>query len=277
MKKIDSELYIPTFRRNFPLKENAHVHPASPIKSYVFDKDFPYRYKQSKHLRINNFFIKILLYLVGPIIMKFYFGLKIYNKKVFKRNKKLLSKGYITVSNHISDLDIIAHLVGRHGHYPEFPIWYEGALSKSGMMYRSAGGIPVANDYKGLYFSYKAMEQVLKENKWFHIYPEGSCFHHYVPIREFKEGTFKLAVENNKPIFPVGFSFRERKGLYKLYAKTRPLITMTYGEPIFPDLTLDKKESIKQLNKSVRDSVMNLCGIKNEEENDELKKYYSFY
>ena len=47
-----------------------------------------------------------------------------------------------------------------------------------------------------------------------------------------------MAYKYNVPVIPFVITYRERKGLYKLFGKSsEPLMTLTVGEPLLPDRT----------------------------------------
>ena len=121
-------------------------------------------------------------------------------------------------------------------------------------------------DFKGNIFKHN------KQNKWMHIYPETGLWYYYVPIRPFKRGAAYFAYQYNKPIVPIGYSFRERKGISKLFFKRSPFVTAHIGEPMYPDKTLPKKQAIDELNEKIRTKIMNMVGIESEEENQKLMK-----
>ena len=58
----------------------------------------------------------------------------------------------------------------------------------------------------------------------------------------------------------MGFTFRPRKGISRIFSKT-PLVTLNIGEPIFPDKTLKPLEAIDDMHKKAYHVVQTLCGI----------------
>ena len=83
---------------------------------------------------------------------------------------------------------------------------------------------------------------------------------YYPDIRPLKPAVFKFAVEHNKPVVPFVFTYRKRTGLWKLFGKN-PLVNLHVGEPILPDLTLDKKEAIDKLHKEAYHIMQVMAGI----------------
>ena len=106
----------------------------------------------------------------------------------------------------------------------------------------------------------KAIGEVLESKKWLHFFPEGSLWFYYPDVRPFKKAVFKYAVRYNKPIIPIAFTFRPRKGISRLFSKT-PLVTLEIGEPIFPDKTLKPLEAIDAMHKEAYYVLQGMCGI----------------
>lgn len=90
------------------------------------------------------------------------------------------------------------------------------------------------------------INKLLQNRRTIHFYPEGSLWPYYEKIRHFKDGAFRFAVENNLPIIPMVYTFKENTGLLK-YIKKKPSITLTILEPVYPNINLDKFEKIKKM------------------------------
>ena len=69
---------------------------------------------------------------------------------------------------------------------------------------------------------------------------------YYPDIRPIKKAVFKYAVTFDRPILPITFSFRPRKGLWKLIGKS-PLADLNIGDPIFPDNSLERNEATQKM------------------------------
>ena len=83
---------------------------------------------------------------------------------------------------------------------------------------------------------------------------------YYMPVRPFKKGAFWFSVKSGKPVLPMGFSYREAKGIQKLFYK-HGLITLNIGKPLFPDESLPNKDAIRKLTVEAHEAVCRLCGI----------------
>jgi 1-acyl-sn-glycerol-3-phosphate acyltransferase len=160
-----------------------------------------------------------------------------------------------------------------------YPAWATNFEGPNRGVIDLTGGIPIpTKNLKSVKKFNDALNQVLIDKKILHFYPEGSMWYFYPDIRPFKQTVFKLAVKHNKPIIPMGFSFRPRKGIFKIY-KRRPCVTLNIGEPIFPNENLSVQERINALHKECYIKVQELVGIRpgdptyNEDQNiDTYKK-----
>ena len=193
--------------------------------------------------------------------------------------KKLKKEGFITVSNHVFLWDYVALCAAMRMGVPKVPAWGKIIYSKFGGWFSLAGIVPIPNDRTTFKKFYEFIGDIFKHNrgnKWMHIYPETGLWYYYVPIRPFKRGGAVFAYQYDKPIVPVGYSFRERKGLSKLFQRKHPFITVHISEPIWPDKTKEKRVAVDELNEKVRLAVMHSVGIKNEEENQKLMQEYKY-
>ena len=271
-----SEIYLQTQYKAYPDDEHGHMFPCKIVAPADYTKDYEFRVT-SKGRKFKRFFVEWILFLFGPILTYFRFAPKYTHKKMLKKFKKDLKNGFITISNHVFPWDnIVLRNINKFNRV-EMPIWKEGAESSAGGLYRLAGGITLPSDLKGIARCFEAMREVLKEKRWLHIYPEAACWEFYSPIREFKSGTFRLAYEFDVPVFPIAFSFRKARGLFRLWKGNRPLVNVGVGEPLYANKELDKQSSIEDLCKRVHEAIIRLAGFKNSEENEEFKKNYQYY
>ena len=110
--------------------------------------------------------------------------------------------------------------------------------------------IDIANDMNFSRASVSHAIKLLKENKTVHFYPEASLWPYYKKLRKFKNGAFKLAVENNVPIVPMVYKFVKPYGIRK-YIKKKPFIELYVLPAIYPDQNLDKKQATEKLKNDV--------------------------
>ena len=244
---------------------------------YTYDENFMYRLRGFKYKFI-QFWIKVVMIILVKPVCAIRYALKIKGKKNIREYKKLSSsKGMISVCNHTTEWDTIFILLTRYFRFSEFPIWQEGAECKSGMLYRLVGGIPMPiTSSHGMGYAYKAMRDVVNEGKWLNVFPEAACWAFYPALRPFQNGSFKLAYELNKPILPMAVVYRKPKGIYRLFKK-QPNASILIGKPQLPNYSLEKKDAINDLLTRCRQEMLNLLGIKDENENEEIRKTLKTY
>lgn len=262
-----SKYYLHDKNVEYPRNSFEHMIKAEKYHDYKYDATFPYRLSSLKD-RFIRFIYKLgFVVLVQPVCAIRY-ALKFKGlKNIRKYHKMSHSKALLSVCNHTTEWDIIMIMTSRYFSFPEFPIWQEGAESKSGMMYRYAGGLVLPyNSFRGTVYSYKAMKDVLDEGKWLHVFPEAACWAFYPCVRKFKDGTFLLAYDTHLPILPMVVKYRPAKGIYKLFKK-HPCATLIIGEPLECNFDLPRKEAAEDLKNRVHLSMVKLLSFESEEEN----------
>lgn len=114
------------------------------------------------------------------------------------------SKQYIICANHTSNLDITAIILLLKRNYVFFG--KEELLHNfvTGIYFRTID-IPVNRESKiSAFRAFKKAEEKLKEGKSVVIFPEGMISNHYPPVLQpFKNGPFRLAIEQGVQILPV--------------------------------------------------------------------------
>ncbi len=123
----------------------------------------------------------------------------------FTYEKKLdWSKTYIICANHTSNLDITAIILLAKRNYVFFG--KEELLDNfvTGIYFRTID-IPVNRESKiSAFRAFKKAEEKLKDGKTVVIFPEGMISEHYPPVLQpFKNGPFRLAIEQGVQILPV--------------------------------------------------------------------------
>ena len=114
------------------------------------------------------------------------------------------SKNYIICANHTSNLDVTAIILLAKRNYVF--MGKEELLQNfiTGIYFRTID-IPLNRESKMSAFrAFKRAGDNLKEGKHMVIFPEGMISESYPPVLQpFKNGPFKLAIENGVPILPV--------------------------------------------------------------------------
>ena len=272
------KIYIPKIEYVFPEKEDEQIIKVEEKRKVKLGEKY-YDKLKSLLFKIGQFFFRIIFVFIAYPLVYMRYHIKVEGREHLKEYEKELKKrGFITVSNHVFLWDFVALCASLRMGFPNVPAWGKITYSKFGQIFSLAGVIPIPDDQGVFKKFYKFLEGILSKNKWVHVYPETGLWYLYVPIRPFKRGAAMFAYQYDKPIIPVGYSFRERKGLAKIFRfkKSDPLITVHISKPIWPDLTLPKRESVELLTEQARTAVMHSVGIMSEEENEKLKENYEY-
>ena len=228
----------------------------------VFDADYPY-FDNSFKLRTAKFWVRVLMYiLIWPILCFFMMGLKVKGRKKLKFYKDQLKDGAVTISNHIHLWDFIANMKALRPYKPYVLIWDMNIRGENGAMMRAVNGVPIPSDNKeGMRAMNEAVGKHLENGGWLHVYAEGSMWEYYPYIRPFKLGAFSLACRYNKPVLPLGFSFRKPSWIRKHIFKQDAAITVTVGEPIYKNDSLPEAEQRIDLATRVHEAICKLSNL----------------
>ena len=244
----------------YPEKCDEHMITVKHLRDTHFDENYQYFPKGLWH-KIKRAALFVCLHLVAFHVCTIRYGLKIHGRKQFKKNKKYFKDGAITVANHVLMWDYLCILKAIRPHLQYHPGWKTNFEGPNGPLIRWVGGIPIPTDnIRAMAKFQKAIGEVLENKKWLHFFPEGSMWFYYPDIRPLKKAVFKYAVKYDRPVIPITFTFRPRKGIYKLFGKN-PLVDLHIGEPIFYDKTIPMKEAIDKLHQEVYHTMQVMCGI----------------
>ncbi len=226
----------------YPEESDAHMITVKRVRKITFDKDYPYLDQRFRFKMMRGVYFFLVNLIVFPLC-RLTHGLRIYSKKNFKKHKAALKGGAITVSNHVFYFDYLCVLRAIRPHLAFVPVWKDNLEGPCGRLIRLSGGVPIPNDSARAMIKFNAaMEEVIKSGKWLHFFPEGSMWFFYPELRPFKKAVFHYAVRFDKPIVPLAFSFRPRRGITRLFSK-KPFVDLHIGEPLFPDKTLSPREA----------------------------------
>lgn len=234
------------------ISEDSHLlHFWQPCK-FEIDENFNF---------VNNSFLfntfSNLLYMIAyPLlhfITKFFYGFKIEGKE----NIENITTGKVTVSNHVHPLDCT--MVGlanapKKTFYTSLETNFKIPIVRR--IIKLLNTVPIPQNIKYTKPFMDSIDELLKNNKTVHFYPEGSLWPRYDKIRHFKNGAFDFAVRNNVPIVPMVIKFNKPKKINN-FIKTRSTITLVIQKPIYPNRLLRKKEAITDLKERVYQSMCN--------------------
>ena len=265
MKFDKSKIVTPDIGIDYPENSEEHLVFKPHIHELTLDENYPYIDKSFGGRFMSNLMylgIVCLCFWLNPLL----YGLKICGRKNFTKNKKLFKNGAITVSNHVYRWDFLAVLQAIRFKRPYFPAWAENLKTNDRGFIRKARGIPIPEgSYHATGKFNAAFDEVHEKKGWIHVYPESCRWDYYQYIRPFRKGAFNFAYKYQLPVIPMAFSYRKPTGLSKLFLKDKPAITLNVGEPIMPDLTLSRKESITKLRDECHAKVLELAGLSPEE------------
>ena len=245
----------------YPEETDHHYLKVKKNDGTIFDKDYPY-IDNSKPFKRKQKMVRILLNTIVFPMSYIRMGLKIKGKKNLKIHKEEINKGIISISNHVHMWDYIGIMNAVKHHKTNLLVWAPNVSGEMGGMVRMVGGIPIPeHDPKATLAYLKTIEDLLNKGGWLQIYPEGSMWEYYCPIRPFKRGAAYFACRFDKPILPLAYSYRKPGWIRRVIFKQIALFTLTIGEPIYQNKDLPKEEREIDLIKRCHDEVCNLAGI----------------
>lgn len=209
--------------------ENEHIIQMWEPLEFNINEKYEYVSKNKLFDLFSNFVYYIIAYPILKIITKLVYDLKIEGKE----NIRKIKGGAITVSNHVLILDcaMVGLACGKKKIYyttteDSFKIPFVRKLIK---LLRA---IPIPKGIKNKENFINSVDNLLQENKLVHFYPERALFPYFEEIRHFKNGAFTIAVKNDVPVIPMVFTFREPKGIRKMFKRKKD-VTLMILEPIY--------------------------------------------
>ena len=261
---VEEGVYIPETGINYP-EDNPYERLVAPVydRHIVFDEHYPYL-DDSLSFRIQNWIgYNLVLYPLVFTLNHIRFGLRIRGREILKKYKKEFKNGAITISNHMYRLDcpVVLEAV-RANRHTRIPMYAANFNTKDNWFMRMVGGIPLPENMAALKKFNAAFDEFHRRGWWFHIFPEAARWDFYKPLRPFRKGAFTMAYKYGMPIIPCVITYRERTGIYKLFGKpSQPLLTVTIGEPIFPDKTNSRKDEVDRMRTEARQRMEKMAGI----------------
>jgi 1-acyl-sn-glycerol-3-phosphate acyltransferase len=125
-------------------------------------------------------------------------SLKIFGKKHFKKGEK-----YIVTCNHNSLMDVPVTTPFIPGANKTIAKSEMAKIPLFGLIYKRGSVLVDRNDKNSRRDSFARMKNVLNLGMHMCIYPEGTRNKTELPIKEFHDGAFKLAVETGTCIIPA--------------------------------------------------------------------------
>ncbi len=265
--KVKEGVYIPDVGIDYPKDDpsrrllKVEVEDSSKGK-YQFDETYPYIDK-SLSFKLNGilgFFVKWVLVAFWN---RMHFGIRIKGKENVRKYRKELENGAMCVCNHVYVFDAfgVNQAVKKFGTL-RIPMFAKHFNGKNGWFMRHVGGVPIPETRGGIAKFNEAFDEYHRRKEWFLIFPEAVRWNMYAPIRPFKTGAFSMAYKYDIPVIPMVYSYRERKGLYRLFgSKNMPCMNLHIGEPIFFDKNANRKEELLRVGTIAHKKMEQMAGI----------------
>lgn len=265
--QVEQGVYVPTPQLDYP-EDDPYLHlvNAPQDRELAIDENYPYL-NDSTSYRFNLWWAYwIILRLCLNVMLHVKMGLRIRGREVLKKYKRELQGGAITIANHMFRLDCPCVLLAvRAKHTTKIPMFAPNFRTKDQFFLQVVGGIPIPQQEAGMTAMKRfneAFDEFHRRGWWFHIFPESCRWDMYKPLRPFQKGAFTMSYRYNMPLLPCVITYRERKGIYRLFApKSLPLLTVTIGEPIFPDVTQPRKDEVERLRRVAHQQMTEMAGI----------------
>lgn len=265
--KVVAGEYIPQPAIDYP-QDNPFERTLFPVfdREMAIDEHYPY-VDDSARYRFKTWWGYALILKVGlRLMLRVKMGLRIRGREVLKKHKEGLKNGAITIANHVYRLDCPCVLLAVGAkHTTRIPMFAPNFRTKDSFFLNLVGGVPIPEPEAGLSAMKKfnaAFDEFHRRGWWFHIFPEACRWDMYKPLRPFQKGAFTMSYKYNKPILPCVITYRERKGIFRLFGpKELPLLTVTIGEPLYPDTTQARKIEVDRLREVAHAQMLQMAGI----------------
>lgn len=180
-----------------------------------------------------------------------YAVLKVYNRLFFglrvrgKENLQGIEGGAVTICNHVNMIDCT--FVGcqcgkKKPYFPTLKSNLEIPFIRKLVEY--LGGFPIPETPKAFRSFSRKIEEMLREGKWVHLFPEGHLIPYCPELREFKRGAFGYACRCGVPVIPFVVTYRENTGL-RLLLRRNPSLDLTILPPVYPRADAGREESVR--------------------------------
>ncbi len=262
--QVSAGVYIPDVGINYP-EDNPveRLLNAPKDREIVFDENYPYL-DDSFSFRFQNWlgYVFVLYSALMPVNTIKY-GIRFRGRNILRKYRKQLKGGAITIANHCYRWDAPAVLQAVHaGYHTRIPMFADNFCTKDHWFLKHVGGIPVPDNISALKKFNEAFDEFHRRGWWFHVFPEAANWRFYKPLRPFRKGAFSMAYKYDMPILPCVITYRKRTGIFRLFGKqNEPLLTVTIGEPVFPDRSVSRKNDVDRMRNEAHTRMEQMAGI----------------
>ncbi len=169
-------------------------------------------------------------------------------------NMANLKSGAVITCNHFNPFDTFAmheaylrsgvkgktlYRVIREGNYTSFGGFY-------GYLMRNFYTLPLSSNRHTMNKFSAAVDSLLRDGHFVLIYPEQSLWWNYRKPKPLKSGAYSIALKSEVPILPCFITMKDSRTLGEDGYPIQEY-TINIGEPIYPDSSLSRKESIDKM------------------------------
>lgn len=265
--KVKEGVYIPDIGIDYPTDDPFQrlVHVAVEDSSkgkYQFDETYPYL-ETSLLFKLSSIAGYLIKWLLTTVHNRCHFGFRIEGKENVRKYKRQLRDGAVCICNHVYMFDALGvHSAWQRFKQVRIPMFAKHFNGRASWVLRQVGGVPIPETREGIRKFNEAFDEFARRKYWFIVFPEAVRWDMYVPVRPFRRGAFSMAYKYNRPIIPNVFSFRERKGIYRLFGKKDyPCVTLHVGEPIWFDKSANRKEELDRVCREAHEAMERMAGI----------------
>lgn len=248
---------------DYPFKRLVEVEVEDSSKGrFRFDDSYPYL-DNSFNYKWNRFLGFFVQWFAVALINRFKYGVKVADRKNYRKYRKHFKKGAIAICNHVFQFDAVAVFQAvRRFRKMWIPMYAKHFNGKDSWFIINCGGIPVPETPAGMRKFDEAFDEYARRGDWFLIFPEAVRWDFYTPVRPFRKGAFTMAWKYDRPIVPCVISWRPRRGLYKLFGPAdMPCATIHVGEAVFPDKSVRKQHDIIRMREEAHAIMEKMAGI----------------
>lgn len=259
---IEDGVFVPDVGIDYPEDDPlARLIPVNKQVDLKFDSGYPFL-DDSIGFRTRRSIAYFLVFFVLFLANKLLYGIRYEGRSVLWRHRKEFRNGIISVSNHVYRWDGAAVAQALH-HRLWVPMLSEHFEGPDRWNLKYFGGIPLPDESYGANKKFnEAFDTHHRRREWIHVFSEARNWQFYKPVRPFQKGAFTMAYKYDAPVLPICISYRQRKGIYRLFGPQQaPLLTVRIGEPVFPDLSQPRKAEVERLLRETHASICRLGGI----------------
>lgn len=170
------------------------------------------------------------------------------------REKFAKGENYVVVCNHNSFMDVPVTSPGIPGGNKTIAKIEMAKIPLFGLIYKRGSVLVDRKSEESRLKSYTYMKRVLEMGLHMCIYPEGTRNKTSNPLKEFKDGAFRLAIETGKPVIPaVLFNTRKVLPQHKTFYFWPTRIEMHFLDPV--ETKHLQMSDVKQLKESIFNSM----------------------